>query len=140
MDSLLAEQYITEQVIKLWAQYRTVFNSLPVNPPTVTCTVKATRTAGFAYYDLTKGVEFNIAYLCSLTFKENFVPIIAHELAHVIQYRLYPKAKQAHGVDFRYIMQSIGFNGNTYHSFSVSKAKAKAKELDGADLLRSLGL
>ena len=53
--------------------------------------------------------------------------ICAHEIAHYLQWVWYPKAKQAHGVEFRQIMQAIGYAGDTYHTMDVSKAKAASK-------------
>jgi len=90
--------------------------------PPIKMVWKKSGVAGFAYY---KGiVEFNVPYFLSHTNQEELEELIAHELAHIIQYRIYPKAKQAHGPEFRYIMNCIGLAGRTYHYMSVSKAKS----------------
>lgn len=90
--------------------------------PPINMVWKKSGTAGFAYY---KGkIEFNVPYFLSNTNQSELEELIAHELAHIIQFRIYPKAKQGHGPEFRYIMNCIGFSGRTYHSMSVSSAKS----------------
>ena len=61
----------------------------------------------------------------------NLETTIAHELAHHIAHCIWPNAKQWHGAEFRMVMNSIGYDGNTYHRMSVKVAKqvaSKAKD------------
>jgi hypothetical protein len=53
---------------------------------------------------------------------------VAHELAHHLTYILTPSFKQWHGPEFKHIMKSIGYDGDTYHCMSVSSAKRVAKQ------------
>ena len=53
---------------------------------------------------------------------------IAHELAHHITHCIWPNATQWHGAEFRMVMQSIGYDGSTYHSMSVAVAKVVAQK------------
>lgn len=138
MNIIEAELHILARVRYYWQEYKQNYPALPPEHPKVTCYSKAVRIAGFAYYNLNKGVEFNLAFFCSLDNKADFDEVIAHELAHIIQYRIYPKAKQAHGPEFRTIMQLIGFSGKTYHNFSVAKAKVMAVKLANESMLLDL--
>lgn len=54
-----------------------------------------------------------------------FKDIIVHECAHLIQYVKYPRAKQAHGPEFKYIMVGLGSNPDRCHTMDVSVAFAK---------------
>ena len=76
--------------------------------------------AGYAYRQ-EKIVEFNLRFAEELDFETT----IMHELAHIVQYIIYPFAKQAHGPEFRSIMQTMGFSSRTYHSYNVKTAKSK---------------
>lgn len=61
----------------------------------------------------------------------NLETTIAHELAHHITHCIWPHCKQWHGSEFRMVMNSIGYDGNTYHRMSVKVAKqvaSKAKD------------
>jgi predicted SprT family Zn-dependent metalloprotease len=126
MDANLVIDFIENTAKEYWEAYDFALPNIGKIPP-IECVVKANRIAGFAYYS--DKVEFNLAYFCSHHNTTELAEIIAHELAHIIQYRIYPRARQAHGPEFRYIMQSIGFAGHTYHSMSVSKAKAISKDV-----------
>ena len=76
--------------------------------------------AGYAYR-WEKRVEFNLRF----AEEQDFETTIMHELAHIVQYKVYPFAKQAHGPEFRSIMQTMGFSTRTYHSYNVKEAKSK---------------
>lgn len=88
---------------------------------------KANGTAGFAYFS--GKVEFNINYFTTHNNIKELEEIIAHELCHILQYRIAPQAKQGHGPEFRKYMNSLGFSGRTYHSMNVQKAKAANKNI-----------
>jgi len=57
----------------------------------------------------------------------NLETTIAHELAHHITHCIWPHCKQWHGPEFRMIMQSIGYSGDTYHNMSVAVARKVAQ-------------
>jgi len=140
LNSYDAEQYILATSSAIWKIARMYYEELPEQPPKIVCSSEATKYAGVAYFNLTKGIKYNLAFICSMENHTEFDRTIAHELAHVIQFRLYPRAKQAHGPEFRAIMLVLGYNGSTYHSYSVSKAKSIAKSLQQDDLLKELGI
>jgi len=54
--------------------------------------------------------------------QEFFNTTIPHECVHLIVSKIYPKAKQAHGPEFKEVMVSIGANPSTYHKMNVSVA------------------
>lgn len=88
--------------------------------------------AGKAYYYSNK-IWLNSAYFLEENKYEIF-NTLAHELCHIAQRIVYPKAKQAHGPEFRELMNYLGYDGKTYHYMNVSKAKQKAKN-DPFDVL-----
>lgn len=136
-----AEIYVRSKVAVFWAQFRTVFRELPIEPPRVTTVIKDTRVAGYAFYNLDKGVEYNLAYCMSHKDMCSFDRTIAHELAHVIQFRLYPNAKQAHGTEFRMILDIMGFDSSTCNRYSRKAASVAVREHNSDDnLLKELGL
>lgn len=49
---------------------------------------------------------------------------VAHEVCHVYVRKYFPRAKQAHGPEFRYLMNSIGVDGSTCHSMQLSTGPA----------------
>lgn len=57
----------------------------------------------------------------------NLETTIAHELAHHIAHCIWPHCKQWHGSEFRMVMQSIGYDGETYHHMSKAVAKQVAR-------------
>lgn len=116
--------FIKDEYENAWNNYSKTFNLNNIKKPECIIINKASGLAGFAYYH-GRTVEFNLAY-CMTQGKE-FSTVIYHEIAHIIQFKLFPNAKQNHGSEFRHIMNSQGFDGKTYHSYSVSKAKATAK-------------
>lgn len=119
-----AYTFIDEKVAEYWEALSYIIPSLGDKPP-VKIVNKPTKYAGFAYYR--DEVEFNLAYFISHPSLAELAEIVAHELCHIVQYRHAPFSKQAHGPEFRYYMQCIGFSGRTYHTMSVAKAKQVAK-------------
>jgi SprT protein len=76
------------------------------------------RAAGIAYRSHNR-IELNIQLLLANTelFFERTIP---HEVCHIVQWILYPKAKQAHGPEWRKLMSGIGAVASTYHSYDIS--------------------
>ena len=78
--------------------------------------------AGKAYYSAHK-VEYN-----EILAKENgkdFMTTVVHEIAHLVTYKVFPNAKQAHGPEFKHVMKSLGHDPRTYHSYDTSSVKRK---------------
>lgn len=119
-----AYSFIEEKSEEYWESLAYIIPSLGDKPP-IKIVNKPTKCAGFAYYS--DEIEFNLAYFLSHSNLAEQEELIAHELCHIVQYRHAPSAKQAHGPEFRYYMQCIGFSGRTYHNMSVAKAKEVAK-------------
>jgi predicted SprT family Zn-dependent metalloprotease len=138
------ETYVLRRVPELWGQFRTVWLELPASAPHVELVVKDVRSIGFAYYNYDKGIRFNLAYVASLNNIVDFDTVIAHELAHIVQYRIYPQAKQAHGKEFRLIMSLMGYAGARYisgYSSKVVSEVVKKHKIEADDyLLKELGL
>jgi len=101
-----------------------------ISKPILRCTNRGTRTAGL-YYRNQELVEIEISYIpdaCITAGKliDDVEETIAHEIAHHITRKLYPLAKQAHGPEFRSVMQAIGYDGSTYHTMNPKAAKRRA--------------
>ncbi len=126
MDKEEAIQFILAKTHKAWENYSKTFNLERLKMPEIRIINKPKSVAGTAFRS--HKVEFNLPY-CILA-KESYKEIIYHELAHIIQFSLFPTAKQAHGPEFRYILQSQGFAGKTYHYYSVKEAKSISKKTD----------
>ena len=130
-DKIETEFWIREVVSKVWKDAEQ-FGNIGTEPIVRMC-VKANRVAGTARQR--KGiVEYNLTFACTAP-REEYIVTIVHELAHILQYRLYPKAPQAHGPEFRTIMELLGYSGRTYHSYNVSKAKQAINEIKTQDTL-----
>lgn len=129
--SIDATQYIKTHAAKVWLdvlKYYPCAGKLPV----IECTAKKTAVAGRAF-SRTQHVWYNLAFACTLDNIEQFDNTIAHELAHIVQMRCYPKCKQWHGSEFRSIMFVLGYDGKTYHSYNTRKAKESVVSIKGGD-------
>jgi predicted SprT family Zn-dependent metalloprotease len=82
--------------------------------------------AGKAYPKLRK-VEFNTKLMHNV----DYTNTVIHELAHIFTADRFPHAKQAHGPEFRMIMQELGGKPNTYHNYEVQKAKRTLQRVVG---------
>lgn len=139
-----AAEYIAGKVQRYWADFAEVLgHSYMPAMPAIDYICKPVRYSGMCYYGQYR-IEYNLAYVMGLKDISQYDETIAHELAHILVYKVYPRYKQAHGVEFRGIMQAIGFSGRTYHSYNVAAARYIAheqsgKELSNDDLLKSLG-
>lgn len=54
---------------------------------------------------------------------DKFMNTVIHEVAHLVTRKLYPKAKQSHGPEFKYVMSILGGRPNTTHSYDVKSVK-----------------
>lgn len=138
MNRLEAELFIDTHANSIWKNAQNTFKDLKDKEmPKIEYPIKSAKWAGLAWRYGHK-IEFNIAFLCTLENPNEFIKTIAHELSHIITWRLYPNAKQSHGPEFKWVMKMLGYNGNTYHTYSVSKAKNAVERLKNEDVLLSL--
>jgi predicted SprT family Zn-dependent metalloprotease len=75
--------------------------------------------------------ERKVAFNTKLMHNVDFSNTVIHELAHIFTADRFPLAKQAHGPEFRMVMQELGGVANTYHSYEVQKAKRMLKRIVG---------
>jgi predicted SprT family Zn-dependent metalloprotease len=134
MNSLETKFWILDTAKSIWNKAQTM--ACIGDIPPIEFSTKKSSVAGFAYYS--GKVEFNLAYFCTHDNLKDLEDTIAHELVHIICYRIYPNRKQEHGPEFRHFMQILGYSGNTYHQFSVSKAKSKVKTIRDEIILLDL--
>lgn len=134
LNTLEAKLFISEVSSKVWKEYQQVYNC--GDQPPILYEIKAKSGAGFAYYS--GKVKYNLAYFCTVEDKQELEQIVAHELAHIVQYRCFPRAKQAHGTEFRTILALAGYKTDTYHRMDVAKAKAATKTLKDQIILVDL--
>jgi len=126
---IIEKQIIAEELIfKTWKLYELVYDLDNVPIPTYDFQCRGINTAGH-YQPKWNGnkatVMINLAYYHGGN-TSNLEQTIAHEIAHHITKCIYPKAIQWHGPEFKSVMQSIGFNGSTYHSMNVKMARSEA--------------
>ena len=114
-------QEITATTNLFWEELSKVYKI--GNIPSIHFNNNKSNIAGFAYR-WEKKVEFNLRF----AEEQDFETTIMHELAHIVQYLVYPFAKQAHGPEFKSIMKTMGFSDRTYHSYNVKEAKSKKLE------------
>lgn len=48
---------------------------------------------------------------------------VPHEVCHLYVDKYFPKAKQSHGPEFRFLMSLLGLPGKTYHSMKLSQTQ-----------------
>ena len=127
------ELWCNSQVAKYWNILATDY-AIDLPAPSITYNDNITGYAGFAYRQKHE-VEYNVLYIYIA--RESFLEVIVHELVHRVVNIKYPKAKQAHGKEFKTIMQLAGFKGDTYHTWSKNHlyiARAKIQEFTMIDL------
>lgn len=54
---------------------------------------------------------------------------IPHEICHHYVDKYFPRAKQAHGPEFRRLMNILGLKGDTYHSLGVVPGTSGKKQM-----------
>lgn len=112
---------IQSMVSDLWIKAESIYGSLG-NAPTVKFYSKGA-AAGKAYIR-TKVVAYNETLAAENP--DTFSNTVSHEVAHIVQYMLYPSSK-AHGVEFKRIHKSLGGSGATYHSYNTLSVKRYRK-------------
>jgi len=97
--------------------------------PDVRINTRLTACGGKAWHMRCEGVptrakeyvEYS-AYLMQNNQDTYAIEIIPHELAHIIEHRLYNKT--GHGANFKYVMSKLGCVGKAYHEMAtMSQAK-----------------
>lgn len=92
---------------------------------------RSTRVAGLAYPKLGKlgyyKIEINPHYYREQGF-DGMIETIVHELSHILQFVIYPTAKQAHGPEFKSIMRGFGYQPLTYHSMPRPQTQKKGQK------------
>lgn len=140
LNRIDAEYICNSEYPRIWERYCRVFAELrKYDIPIFSYEIKAKRVAGFAYYRGNR-ITINLSYVVTLEYND-VIELLAHELAHQVCYKLYPQAKQGHGAEFRYIMQQLGYSGDTYLRVGAghrSKVKEATKRLKDEDILFSL--
>lgn len=115
-------EQIKDKVIEIWGNAVLKFpkiKSIPI--PTVQFFSKSS-VAGKAFYE-----EFYVSFneILALENSEEFSTTIAHELAHLITYVVYPNFKQHHGPEFKSVMEKLGYDYRTYHTYNTSSVSTK---------------
>lgn len=80
--------------------------------------------AGQAYFDGSNLIELN-QELFLANQGEFFDCIIAHEVAHILQFTMYPDAKRHHGKEWKKIMKLLSVNPEPYHNLDVSAVDSR---------------
>jgi SprT protein len=79
--------------------------------------------AGLAYNGDLKIVLSEVLFLANQG--EFFEEIIPHEVAHIVQYILYPDEQVDHGVNWKNLMLQLGLKPNVYHDLDISAVDKK---------------
>lgn len=82
--------------------------------------------AGKAYYSPIFKLQFHSGLMEQNS--DNFENTIIHEVAHLVTKTVYPKAKQAHGPEFKSVMQALGGEPNTYHNYQTVSFRNRCKQ------------
>lgn len=106
LDTLLLAERLYKQVFEL---------------PKLSFELNSNRIAGQAfYYDWM--IKINPKFLQSNS--DHVVNVtVPHEVAHLVCHKVYPRAKQGHGPEWKGIMQSFGLKPETYHSMRLPNVK-----------------
>jgi SprT protein len=113
---------ILEFVYRMWDSIKMTYNLKDPTYPKVEWFQKS-QVAGKAWYDCGNYVSFN--EILALENGSVFKNTIAHELAHLVTFQIYPDRKQNHGPEFRSVMQTLGYSPSTYHTYDISSVASK---------------
>lgn len=82
--------------------------------------------AGEAHYFFNR-INISKHYLAEHT--ERILNItVPHEICHLYVGKYFPRAKQHHGREFRYLMNLLGLRGDTYHDMKLETNAHKNKQ------------
>ena len=105
----LVENKVIDTMILAEEKFRRVFDI-----PKISFELNSNKVAGTANYANWR-IKVNPKFLISHT-DEMIGRTIPHECAHLITFKLFPFAKQAHGPEFRSVCRAIGISQETYHT------------------------
>lgn len=115
IDEGLIERVKLSIVTVYWTAREKFNREFPL--PEFSFELKSQRVGGRANYD--KNILFiNPQFLLQET-EKTLSEIVPHEAAHLINGILYPKAKQHHGPEWKYVMRKLGQNPSRFCSFSI---------------------
>ena len=112
---------VIAKVAEIWGHACKTFRIKNTTMPEVTFFSRS-GVAGKAWYGLNK-VEFN--EILAMENSDTFETTIGHEIAHLVTNQLYPNAKQHHGPEFKHVMQTLGYDPRTYHSYDTASVSTK---------------
>ena len=133
LSELELDCIVQSMAVEIWTEYAIslhIHGDIGALPPIKTA-FETSRYAGYAY-KYQPMVFINLSYYTEISSHTDLRETIAHELAHVITWKLFPRASQNHGPEFRYVMGAIGYDEATYHRADVRAAKkvARAAKVD----------
>ena len=133
LTALQAEIEIHRICESYWSYIQEIWPTIGAMPRILVSTRKS-RVAGYAWKSkVDSRVEYNLTFAITAGI-DTFTETVVHELAHIVCFRLYPQAAQAHGPEFRYIMGKLGYSGDTYHTMNTRVAKAASTEAKSSSL------
>jgi predicted SprT family Zn-dependent metalloprotease len=133
MTAMQAEIEIHKLVAAYWSLIVDMYPSIGT-APRIMVTTRKSRVAGYAWKSkVDSRVEYNLTFVLTAGM-EVFTELLVHELAHIVQFRIFPNAPQVHGPEFRYVMRRLGYVGDTYHYMDVVEAKAASKAAKSSSL------
>ena len=116
---------VLDQARSIWKSHAHLIKNLDLD-----WEVKAASTSGMAWKR--KGlISLNPDYIGQDRFWNN---TIKHEVAHHLQFWIYPNAKQSHGVEWRHIMTRLGGSTDARHCMTTPRLEVK-KEKREANLV-----
>lgn len=89
--------------------------------PKLSFELNSSKIAGQAFLHDWK-IKINSRFLQSNS-EEVINVTVPHEVAHLVCFVLHPRAKQAHGPEWKGIMQDFGLKPSTYHSMRLPDVK-----------------
>ena len=111
----LVEDKVIDTMILAEEKFRRVFDI-----PKISFELNSGKVAGRANFDGWL-IRINPRFLVSNT-EEIIKRTVPHECAHLITFKLFPFAKQAHGPEFRSVCRAIGISQETYHTMILPDA------------------
>lgn len=106
-------------------QNKLAFYGLPKIQLTIEIADIGDRAAGQAFIGK-NNIKISSKYLKE--FPDHVMNVtVAHEVVHLYVFKYFPRAKQAHGPEFRRVMRLLGLAGDTYHKMKLSDAKPRQK-------------
>jgi SprT protein len=123
---MFLELEIQAEMKKYWRMLKQKFPSITLDEPKVHL-VDLGRTGGKAWPGKNM-IELNKHFL--QTERDKVIgKTLPHELAHLVVFHLFPYAKQAHGPEFKRVLDSIHVDNSTYHTMKVADIKDESLKI-----------